>query len=828
MKTQIKHHALAALLFAAAFVPAAANATAASNEESPAHAGLDAGAPVPSAWVPPKLLHFEEAPYPPEDEAKGVEGDVVMRLSIDASGGVSAIEVLSSQDPLMQSSAEATARKFRFVPAMNGSSPETSVVRYTFRFRLEGQVAEVKPVAPSSLAVAALPATVAAPPNAASETALEANVSAQRPTSAASADSVYDQDLQQRIIRTPADLLHSVPGLFTAQHQGGGKADQYFLRGFDADHGTDIAFNMDGVPINLPSNGHGQGYTDVHFVLPETIDRLEFSKGPYFADKGDFDTAGAVDLHTRRDFAEDEVQGMYGQFNTYRVFGVGTTGTGPNSGWIAGEVYGLAGPYDNSEGLQRYSTTARQNLQLSAHTTLSLEAVAYASQWSASGLIPPRAVADGEIDRFGSIDPNEGGQTQRQMFIATVKSTPSTNEELSLTAYAVHFQMRLWNDFTFFLTDPINGDLVEQNDSRVYTGLNARYQKRLRWGEATFTTTLGLSGRFDSMNVSLYHDNSERQHLPSCYGMPLFCDNADIGQSNESAFLEESARLSSWLHVTAGVRGDLFTWNVVDQRAQPLPGAAPTTGTLSKSLASPKLAIVISPLSQWDLFLDAGGGFHSNDARGIIAASGAGALARAWGSEIGSRVTVADRLVLSAALWFLYLESETVFDPDIDTTASNPATRRYGFDLSARVDLFRHWLFADADLTLAHPRYVAPVDGGTYVALAPTETLTAGISAVLPWGLHARLAMREIADHPASTDGKEIAQGYTLFDFTASYRWRFLELGVSVENLFNTPWQEGQFDYVSRLPGEPPGGVEQVDYTPGAPRNVQATLTVYF
>jgi len=796
--------------------------------------GAPAAAPATpegSGWRPPKLIRFVSPIYPLGDQARGVEGDVVLRLTVDTHGVVTEAQTVSSPDASLGAAAHDAALKLRFAPAMNGALPEASIVHYTFRFTLAGQGAEVTPAATP-------PAQGAAD---AGVPEYRTQVRTQAATSAASAESVYDQNLQERIIRTPADLLHSVPGLFTAQHQGGGKADQYFLRGFDADHGTDIDFSMDGVPINLPSNGHGQGYTDVHYVLPETIDWLEFSKGPYFADKGDFDTAGAVELHTRRAFDENELQGAYGQLGYYRVFGVGTTGTGPNAGWVAGEAAGLNGPYVSPEDLQRFSMTAKQNLSLSEHTQLVIEAVAYSSQWSASGLIPPRAVDDGALSVWGAVDPNEGGQTQRYMLVGTLRHTPNSDSGFDLTTYLVRFEMRLFNDFTFFLTDPINGDLIEQNDDRIYGGVLARYHKTLHWKEAAFTTTFGMGGRYDSMNVSLYHDDSDRQHLPTCYGEPLFCDDADIGQANLFLYGEENARLTPWLRAVLGVRGDLFSWNVVDQRAAPLPDALPTTGLVEKSIVDPKLAIVFSPRSNLDIYLDGGGGFHSNDARAIIAVNGTGALPRAWGAEVGARVNLWNRLALSSALWFLYLEEEVTFDPDIDADAPNPPTRRYGIDFSARWDIYHHWLFADADFMAAHVQYTTTLNddglsaegvpqtiGGLDVPLAPTETLTAGITAEFPFGLDARLSLRQMDDHPANYTGTEIAYGYALLDFTSSYRWRFMRFALSIENLLNTPWREGQFDYVSRLPGEPLAGVEETDYTPGDPFNVLGSVTFFF
>jgi outer membrane receptor for monomeric catechols len=259
-----------------------------------------------------------------------------------------------------------------------------------------------------------------------------------------------------------------------------------------------------------------------------------------------------------------------------------------------------------------------------------------------------------------------------------------------------------------------------------------------------------------------------------------------------------------------------------------MPPAAPTTGVVQSSIVNPKLTVVVSPTTFWDLYLNGGGGFHSNDARGVIASDGAGALPRAWGAEVGTRVNVDNRLDLSAALWFLYLQNEFVFDQDTGGTSENGATRRYGVDFLARWDIYRRWFWADLDVSLAHATYVVNNGNGASVALAPTETVTADVSMELPMGLRGRLALRQIGDRPATQDGSLTAKGYAVFDLTAAYRWRFLEFMLSVQNLLNSSWREAQFASVSRLPGEPPQGVNDVNFTPGAPINVTGTLVVYF
>src|SRR5262249_36479195 len=313
------------------------------------------------------------------------------------------------------------------------------------------------------------PADVAPPPEPQGETAAppapspalhehgsapgyETTVEAPAPTSAASAESIRDRDLRLRPYTTPEDILRVVPGLVIAQHQGGGKADQLFLRGFDADHGTDVALSIDGIPINLPSHAHGQGYADLHFLIPEVIDRVDVLKGPYFVEVGDFATAGAVNLKTRRSFAESSVQATYGSFQSWRVLGIGSTGATASPTWLAADVSGTQGPFLVGEDLRRYTLFLKASLQLSSSPRLTILGSAYGSQWRASGQIPARLLEPSEfnpepLDRFGSIDPTEGGQTQRQMLALTVEARPSDTDELAFTAYAVRYRLTLFNDF---------------------------------------------------------------------------------------------------------------------------------------------------------------------------------------------------------------------------------------------------------------------------------------------------------------------------------------------------------------------------------------------
>jgi outer membrane receptor protein involved in Fe transport len=669
----------------------------------------------------------------------------------------------------------------------------------------------------------------------------ETTVEASPPTSAASAETLREGDLRLRPMSTPEDILRVVPGLVIAQHQGGGKADQLFLRGFDADHGTDVALFIDGVPINLPSHGHGQGFADLHFLIPEVIDRVDVSKGPYFAEYGDFDTAGAVNLRTRREFPENSLSATYGSFQTYRALGIATAGSGASAPWAAVDVSGTQGPFIHGEDLQRYSVFLKDSLVLSPSTQLVLLGTAYGSEWRSSGQIPARLVDSGQLDRFGALDPSEGGQTQRQMLVLALEHRPSRAVQASLTAYAVRYRVRLFSDFTFQLRDLKNFDEVEQNDQRFYTGLNARFRHRQQLGRVRLFTTLGAQARYDTTHVDLWHDVQRRRlgcfpETPEGEPPPVPCDDSDISQTNIAGYLEEDAWLLPWLRVIAGVRADLFEWNVTDLRPgatpQPPPGQPPTTGSVQKSIVNPKLRIVLTPTPIWDIYLDGGGGFHSNDARAVIAAGGSGSLPRAWGGEIGTRVRLLDgRLDLAAAGWILQLQSEQVFSADQATTESAGATRRYGLDLEARWQILR-WMWVDADLSLAHARYRENTGNGNAVALAPTFTGQAGLNVVHPSGLRGRLGVRFIGDRPATENPNGlVAEGYTLLDLTVAWRWRFVEVGLTIENLLDARWREAQFattSLVAIAPYRETSPHSDVSFTPGNPLSVRATVGLYF
>lgn len=675
-------------------------------------------------------------------------------------------------------------------------------------------------------------------PNASAPTA-EVVVKGRRSLTAASSSTLRDRDFLLRPHSRPADILAVTPGLYVVQHAGGGKANQYFLRGFDADHGTDVALSVDGVPVNLVSHGHGQGYADLHWVIPELVQRVELQKGPYLAQHGDFATAGAINLVTRRSLEKSQVSLGAGMFDSYR----GLVIASPHwEGWkslIAGEVYGTNGPFDHAEKLQRYNVYAKLTRELGgdAPANLSLAFTSYAGGWNASGQIPLREVRAGRLDRFGSLDPSEGGQSQRHGVYGTYRAFPTPDSSLLLLAYLTHYRLDLYSNFTFFSRDPENGDMIEQNDARTLAGLSGNYRFSSRVEDLKFDTELGVQIRNDSIRNGL-HYSRERERLTSVL-------DANVRQGSLALYAQEDVSWTDWLRTVGGVRADYFGFEVDDGQEDLDTLGTRTSGVRQAALVSPKANVILTPAEALELYLNFGMGYHSNDARGVVRSRDAVTpLTRATGYEAGARLRLFERLDLAAAAFGLDLESEIVWAGDEGTTEAKGPTRRLGVELEARAELLP-WLFADADMTFTRARFTRAPGGANTVALAPTRVASAGVSARHVDGYFGRVGVFHLADRAASEDRFFVAEGFTRLDATLGYRHPAFEVSVSGQNLTDVEWREAQFANVSRLPSEtsaancPAGtrsaedggefvGCEDLHFTPGAPVHVQGTATFFF
>jgi outer membrane receptor protein involved in Fe transport len=650
---------------------------------------------------------------------------------------------------------------------------------------------------------------------------------------AASSYTLQRRDLPRGAHVTPADLVRAVPGTFVIQHAGGGKANQYFLRGFDADHGTDVALSVDGVPVNMVSHGHGQGYADLNWVIPELVERVEVSKGANDPRFGDFATAGAIDMQTYTHVHENRASAEAGVFHSYR--GLILLGHEWQKLQFTGaaEVTGSDGPFEREENLRRGNLFARV-LRKIGGGELSLTLTGYLSDWNASGQIPLRAVAAGSLDRFGYVDPNEGGSSMRSNLYLRFRSDPGQAQRWDVLGYLTAYRFALYSNFTFFSEDPVNGDMIHQRDERTLAGFKVRYARDDALGPFQLTSRFGSELRNDRIDNSL-------DLAPGREWAEALVD-ANVDQTSVGVFVEEEMQWLPWLRTSVALRGDGFLFAVDDALEDRASSGTRSSGERGATRLSPKAGLVISPLRWLELFANLGYGFHSNDARGVV--MGVTPLTQARGYELGATLKAFDRLRARLALFRLDLDSELVWVGDAGTTEARGATERQGIELDLRLDILS-WLWADASLALTRARFKDAPSDADAVPLAPRRIVSGRITAAHPQGYFGRLAVFSLGDRPATEDEFLTAQGFTRLDLSLGYRHPRFELALSLENLLNTHWREAQFANVSRLQSEtgPAScsgrtraveeggqfmGCEDLHFTPGTPLAVRASASLLF
>jgi TonB family protein len=819
----------------------------------------DAGPPSVTAQAPaaaleaPVLQAHVEAVYPAQALVERREANVGLELELDETGKVSSARVTSPAGHGFDEAALAAARQLRFQPARLAGVPIRSSVQFTYEFQLPAP-----PASPGETPAA----SVAAPPAPRAERGQSTLVLAARPISAASAFSVRSRDFQLRPIGSVQDILRVTPGLVLVQHSGGGKANQYFMRGFDADHGTDLALSIDGIPINMPSHAHGQGFSDTHFIIPELVERVEITKGPYFVSQGDFATAGAVNLVTRDSSEQSSIGfGLFGSPGQggfgYRGLAIASPKLEGARATFAAEIGRSAGPFDNPENWDRYKLFNKLSLSLTDSSTLSLGHMSYASNWRGSGQIPDRAVQQGLITRFGSIDPDEGGNSSRHQWFAQYRARPSEQSDFKLLAYVGTYGFDMFSNFTLFLNDPALGDEIEQVDRRTFVGGRTSYRVLHELGAVRLDTTLGADVRSDDIDAELW--NTAQRIRRSAVR------NSQIQETFLGAYLNEEITPARWFRANLGLRADLLSFAVADRltEVQGPGGEAPIGGVGADHQLSPKASLIFTPVAseqlELDLYANYGHGFHSNDVRGVFATPAVTPLTRAIGEELGARARLFGRWDLALALWRLDLDNETVWIGDAGTTEVGDATRRQGVELETRYEI-TPWLAADLDLTFTEANLREDAESASGLALSPKQTWAGGVSArhaLGPGTGRAGVRFYGIGDRPASDDGVLVASGFTQFDVHVGYRQRWFDVALDIENLFNASFRAAQFATVSRLPNEPlPGsaapsgfscgrsgrlaaapdggapngvfyGCEEVNYTPAYPFTARILATLF-
>ena len=505
---------------------------------------------------------------------------------------------------------------------------------------------------------------------------------------------ISDLDIHVRPINNSQEVLRIVPGLFIGQHAGGGKAEQIFLRGFDIDHGTDINLTVDGMPVNMVSHAHGQGYADLHWVIPELIEQVNFNKGSYFADKGNFTTAGFVEFKTKDYLENSFIKLEGGQFNTYR----GITGINlikpkgdrrNQSLYFAGEGSFTKGFFESPQDFSRYNGTLKYHGSVGKNNTLTIALTTFTSKWNASGQIPDRAVEGGMVGFYGAIDNTEGGKTSRYNANVELLSDLNSGGAIRNQIFYSRYKFELYSNFTFFKEDPVNGDQIRQKEDRNILGYNGSYNKVFFLGKVKTETKAGLQVRYDDVN-DIELTRTKNRNLNTNQIMI-----GDVNELNVGAYWSQRFSVSKNLDITGALRADYFTNKYNDKLAsQELKS--------NSTIISPKLNFNYRVNDRVQLYFYNGRGFHSNDTRVAVQQNGRKVLPPAYGTDIGGIFKVGKKVVLQTALWYLWLDQEFIYVGDEGVVEPGGQTKRYGFDFSARYEVIKN-LFADVDVSLANP-----------------------------------------------------------------------------------------------------------------------------
>ena len=634
----------------------------------------------------------------------------------------------------------------------------------------------------------------------------------------ASFSTISSIDLNMHALNSAQDLMRLVPGLSLMQHQGGGIADHIFFRGFDADHGTDVNVSVDEMPLNLVSHTHGQGFSDLHFMIPELASSLEYGKGPYYTDHGDFTTAGYLAFKTTDVLEHSEVKLEGGAFNTGRAVALlnllsDKARQRGESAYIAGEGFYTDGPFNYAEHFNRGNLFGKYIVPLSPKTQLKVTLSTFNSLWRSSGEIPTRAVSEGLISKWGYIDSAQGGNTARTTGIVRLTTALSDKLLLENQAYYSHYFFNLNYDETFFADDPVNGDQLRQRESRDLYGYNGKISLHSYLNNnGVLTSSFGLGFQMNNIH------GSELSHTKDYNHVLEYIQHGNPREWTLNAFLDEQYRTGNWL-LDAGVRLDYLNFFYQDL-------LNPTQPAVGKAIASPKLNVAYTFNNQLQAYVKLGKGFHSNDVKIVAQNKGLDDLPAAYGADLGVNWKPVPQLYINAALWYLFLEQEFTYNGDDGTFSPGDKTRREGIDLSARYELTR-WLYADFDIIFCRARDVQASKGNNYLPLSVPLYSSGGLYVKLPNGFNGGWSARYMKNRPATSDNALVAKGYFLNDLTANYTKHRYEIGLEVQNLFNTSWKDAQYEVESQLKGESEP-VDDISFTPGMPFFLKLKFAVFF
>jgi len=709
----------------------------------------------------------------------------------------------------------------------------------------EPHVQELPPVvvtAPAPRQARAPARTTARPKRVETEASPQTATEPATPTAAASELSLSRERVNVQPALRPGEVLEAAPGLIVTQHSGEGKANQYFLRGFNLDHGTDLAITLDGMPVNMRTHGHGQGYADLNFLIPELVQSMRVRKGPYFADEGDFASAGALRIDYINTMNPGLWQGTLGMFGYGRALAIksypisagtpwtgNSTATNPVAGnlLVAAEATAYDGPWDVPDRMKKLNGVLRYSSG-TAEEGMSITGMAYKNSWASTDQIARRAVDQGLISRWGTLDPTDGGNASRYSLSTRLSQTNALGVS-RLEAYAIHSTLTLYNNFTYFLDDPTNtiGDQFNQGDKRTILGFHGNHTFKGRLGAFDSETLVGIQGRSDDIDVA----------LSKTFQRVTYADirRDKVREDSIGLYAQNTTRWTDWLRTIVGVRHDQFWANVASDTPE-------NSGNANASITSPKLGLVLGPFRNNEIFLNAGYGFHSNDVRGVtisvnppntpdagLPAEKVPFLVRAKGVEVGWRARPVEGLETSVALFVLDYASELLFVGDAGTTEASRPSRRTGVEWTTTYKPMP-WLGFDLDLAATRARFTDVDPAGNRVPGAPNMVSSLGVTLGRELGWFGAVKMRYFGPRPLIEDNSARSQSTTLVNARLGYRF---DNGIRVQldafNLFNAKADQITYFYESRLPqlGETVGVADQ-HFHPVEPLSIRLSVAGRF
>ena len=642
--------------------------------------------------------------------------------------------------------------------------------------------------------------------------------------SSASEGLITPFDIRLQPTLRPAEILEQVPGLIVTQHSGSGKANQFFLRGFNLDHGTDFAAYVEGVPWNLPTSAHGQGYLDLNSLIPELIGGINYFKGPYYAQLTDFQSAGAVQIRYADKLDKGFFRAEAGMYDWYRSL------LADSGDFLSGTLlYGFEtnyynGPWDLNENFQKFNGILKWS-RGDADNGMSLTLLGYSGVWTSTDQIPSRAVSGGLIDRFGNIDPTDGGSTRRATFSAQAWTTNDAGDVTRAAVYGFYYSLSLFSNFTFFLDNPELGDQFQQYERRWMTATDISHQWKSRLFEDCMLHKAGIQVRNDDIPVVALRNSVARNTYNTVR-------EDSVNQTLSSIYYINEAQWLPKVRTVLGARGDYYSFDV-DSKFEPA-----NSGTAYDRLFSPKASIIFGPFADTNFYLSSGYGYHSNDARGttqrVDPITGdpldpVPGLVQSRGAEVGLRSQAIPNLTVTSALWYLRLNSELLFIGDAGITEPNRASERYGLEMTGTYR-FTDTIYFDTDLAFTHARFVGPdpEELGDYIPLSVGTVISAGPEWRLPNGWFGSFKMRHFGGaRPLTENNSVTAAATTAFDMLLGYERENFSIGVMFLNLFNSNDHDIDYFYESQLRTDT-APVADLHYHPLEPFNARFWLTWKF